>query len=212
MDKKVVAILLPLSWELVSKHFLLSIVGMSLEAERNGLHCNLIQCSQGFTDENREILTAVALRQKSDYLFHLDADQTYPHDTIYRFVSWLEANDKDVIGGLTPIRTNPNLSLTFRFGEEGEKLWNPTNVPSMTGVRKVDGMGFGGIMTTARVYEKLEQPYFIKRMTDERGRKFGEDVQFYFQCRQKGIEVYCDTDCLNGHIITGIVLPEVPSA
>lgn len=218
MEKKLVSILLPLTWEHVSKHFMLALVGLVRSGERAGFECNLILSSQGYTDDNRDLLTKIALKQGAEYLFHIDADQTYPAPSISKLITWLEANDEDVIGGITPIRTNPNMPLTFKFGDEsiGEKYWVPVNTPVMTGVQKVDGMGFGGIMTTARVYDKIGGYPWFKRMGKEvdtyGNQQLGEDVTFYKKCRDAGVAVWCDTDLRNGHVMTGVFMLEAPRA
>ena len=66
-------------------------------------------------------------------------------------------------------------------------------------------MGFGGIMMAGEVLKKIDQPYF-PRTRDEAMQSFvGEDFGFYNNCRNAGIDVWCDTDLHYSHMVSTAV-------
>lgn len=198
-----VRMLLPLSWDFVPKHTMLSLMGMMRSAERAGFDVDILVTGAGWTDDNREILTRIALEQGTDYLFHIDADQTYPHDSIQRLI----AHNKPVVSSLTPNRMNPGMTITFRKGNpDDSRTFMPVTYAKNSGLLLVGATGGGGVMVNCDVFETMLKPPFFARMEDPKsGHRFGEDLAFFWRCWQAGIDCYVDTDVCNGHVVTGVI-------
>ena len=68
------------------------------------------------------------------------------------------------------------------------------------GLIKVDGMGLGGVMTSPQVFRIFERPWFCQMWNTEERYRPGVDFQFYANCKRAGIDVWCDTDLVYGHM------------
>ena len=133
-------------------------------------------------DEARNNLAEAALNDGCDYVLWLDADQTFPPDTLFR----LAAHDLPIVGCNYAIRHNPNaLSSAWRDGKRIE--------PKDTGLEPVDVLGLGVCLVKRKVFETLPRPWFEPY-------RHGEDGYFCEKARQHGIIPHVDHSLKVGHI------------
>lgn len=104
------------------------------------------------TDRNRNIILERLLKQGVDYVLWLDADMLYPHDIIVKYLE----HDFDIMGCLYFKRAEPYDPVGYAPGSvEGKyRPLNPVLIRPNT-VYEVPGIGYGGMMVNARVYEGL---------------------------------------------------------
>ena len=72
------------------------------------------------------------------------------------------------------------------------------NANICNGLMKVDVASMGGMMMKPTIFEKLKFPYFNTGWS--KTTYVGEDIYFYRQCKNKGIDVWCDPGLKFGHM------------
>lgn len=198
---KKVVVVSPMSWDYVPTSFLLSWTNI-LTYAIGRYHMPIIVNKTPYLDYARDSLAKEALKENPDYILWLDADQTYPQETPEILMKHVD-DGKLVVGGVTPLRqtgqamiydfTNKRHVVKFR------KKFKPRAKPI-----KVGGMGMGGIMVHPAVFKRLKYPYFQMEWNKETDRKSGEDIVFYQNCKDVGLDVWCGTDLHYGHIVSGV--------
>jgi hypothetical protein len=201
--KRIVACI-PLSWDYIPSLFFHSWNKMNYYAYGK-YDLMLITHSSCYMDTMRDALVLAARRHKPDYILWIDADQLYPEDTPEVLMKHIDT-DKSVVGGLTPHSMTGAVNVWDFLHNDGIML--PRKVVPGHGVIRVDAMGMGGVMMKPEVFEKLNLPCFTMRWNSKLARYPGEDVQFYANCKKKGIDVWCDTNLVFGHIVTRAVTVE----
>lgn len=199
VKSRLVICCIPLSWKFIPVDFFESwckMVGYSIGKYQLGM----ITANCCYMDKMRDDLGKNAMKYKPDYLLWLDADQIYPADTPERLMRHVD-NGKLVVGGLTPDRASGE-PLVYEIvpGDEGVIKRNDVTVGQ--GLIKVDAMGFGGIMTSPKVFKIMKPPYFQMTWNRKLRGTLGEDVRFYNNCKHAGIDVWCDTNLLYEHLNT----------
>jgi len=163
----------------------------------------ILTCDGAYQDKIRDMIAAKALEVKPDYIFWVDADQTYPENTPEVLMRHIDAG-KMIVGGLVPHRStgNPNVWKSI----PNSPLYQPREVYPGEGLIKVDSMGQGGMMMNPEVLRKMEYPWFRMSWNPEIRDMIGMDFTFYANCKRAGIDVWCDTDLVFGHL----AVKEVP--
>lgn len=201
--KRIIACV-PLSWDFVPALFFHSWNKMMYYAQGK-YDLRLISTSSCYMDTMRDDLVIAAQRHKPDYLLWLDADQLYPEETPEILMNHIDSG-KSVVGGLTPKDTQGGVNVYNLVHAEG--IVSPIAVIPGCGLMKVDAMGMGGVMMKLGTLEKLDLPCFTMRWDSKIARYPGEDIQFYANCKKAGIDVWCDTDLVFGHIVTRAIIIE----
>ena len=196
---KYVPICVPASWPYVPTKFFYNCFKLISRGGQDGYTMNLVYSTSPFMDTCRDELMEAAIKAGADYILFLDADQLYPLDTVSRLAKHID-DGKLVVGGMTPHRTEGRAILfDWKPEDPWQGKWNQTIGPD-TGVVKVGGMGFGGVMVSPKVAEIIPFPRFEMVGHPEFHYKIGEDVAFYKKCADNGIDVWCDTSLRNKHL------------
>lgn len=153
--------------------------------------------SLAYSDKLKDLMARDCLKIPCDYIFWIDADQTYPKDTPERLMKHIDSG-KSIVGGLVPHRGNglPNIYNSI----PGSSLYQHKKVYPGDGLIKVDAMGFGGVMMKPEVFQKMEYPWFRMKWNNEINDMLGMDFTFYGNCAKAGIDVWCDTDLVFDHL------------
>ena len=201
--KRIVACV-PLSWDFVPALFFHSWNKMMYYSQGK-YDLRLISSNSCYMDTMRDDLVIAAQRHKPDYVLWIDADQLYQEETPEILMKHIDSG-KSIVGGLTPKGLEGEVNV-YDF-VHGSGIITPRQVIPGHGVIKVDAMGMGGVMVKPEVFEKLDLPCFTMRWESKIARYPGEDIQFYANCKKFGIDVWCDTDLIFGHIVTKAVILE----
>jgi len=196
MSDKLILCCLPLSWDYVARFFFLSWSDMQ-EYSVGRYRMALLTCDGAYQDKIKDMMATKALGVNPDYILWLDADQTYPANTPEVLMRHIDSG-KDVVGGLVPHRTTGNPNVWKNIPDS--HLYQPREVYPNDGLIKVDGMGFGGVMMTPKVFSKMPYPWFRMSWDNEINDRIGMDFVFYANCKRTGIDVWCDTDLVFGHL------------
>lgn len=148
-----------------------------------------------------------ALSSDVDYVFFLDADMIYPHDSLVTLLS----HDKEVVQGFYVTRRLPTLPVHFNTIKLDGHLAEESNrvFPEHGLVEQAAG-GFGGVLVRRDVLEKMQFPYFKLYFDEQETGKvlLGEDIYFFLQLEKLGIKAWLDCDLHFGHLINGAMYPD----
>lgn len=134
----------------------------------------------------REILAEAALTGGADHILWLDADQTFPPDTLLRLLAhdlpFIGCNYRKRIPG-KQVSASHNLVDGVPIGVQ----------PRSEGIEPVDLLGFGVALTKASLFGALKRPWFDDG-------QFGEDGYFSQQAAAAGFQPHIDHSIKVGHI------------
>jgi hypothetical protein len=135
-------------------------------------------------DINREKLAEQALDHGSDFLLWLDADHTFPPETLAQLLVHMEK--AQVVGCNYARRASPTTPVAhMRRGE----AWCPIHTTQMKAdarnVEQVDFMGLGVCLMAAGVFGAIERPWFAPH-------PIGEDGYFFEKLGKAGILAFVD--------------------
>ena len=150
----------------------------------------------------RNLIAQNAVKAGFDQVLWLDADMTFPSDTLTRLDEDMQG--RDLVTGLYFTRKEPivptlHKEIHWSIREDG---WVDGGATLYRDYPKdqlfeIAGCGFGCVMTSARL---------LKRMIEKFGSPFyplmgmGEDSTFCFRATQDGFKLYCDSRIKCGHI------------
>lgn len=140
----------------------------------------------------RESLAEAAVEGGASHILWLDNDMTFPVDTLERLL----AHGKPIVGANYSQRRRPCTPVAMEDG-----AWVHTN-PDDTGLRAVDFVGMGVMLTETSVFQHMPRPWFSLARTGA-GKLVGEDVWFCIKARDElKIRTYIDHDLSKeiGHI------------
>lgn len=162
-----------------------------------GFDFQVIIATEGFTiAENRLYCVCKALQNKSDYLFFVDDDMTFPPDTLERLI----AHGKEVTGVNLYSRCLP-LKSTIIFLEESYDLDGDDYEPKIPDhLFEVEGVTGGCLLIDLSIMDKLRKPWFGFETNEHGITTLGEDIWFTRRAREAGFKVWCDPTIIVGHL------------
>lgn len=150
----------------------------------------------------RQIACDYALDSGFDVLVQLDDDATFPPDTIRRLLS----HQKEVVCALAYQRKPPHGACIFEVGPDGV-MGGHLEGWEHTGLRKVDVSGYHCSVLRTSVIKKLRDAG-IRQYFGGFENKVGEDFAFSLNLKKIGVQVYCDTELISGHLGAAIHVDE----
>ncbi|MQY80657.1 MAG: methyltransferase domain-containing protein [Dehalococcoidia bacterium] len=174
---------------------------------------NLLTCTKHSVDYARNLL---AKKLDRDWLFFMDADQSFPNDVLQRLMSW----NLDIISGIVFQRGGEPIPMVYKYIMEGEgggnyymplvkELKEYLDMQKVElegakqaiclppyGVLEVDGVSAGCLLIHRRVFDELEEPYF--KCNDNTS--CGEDFYFCRKAQAAGFKIFADPSVMCGHL------------
>lgn len=136
----------------------------------------------------RALIARQALEAGADYLFWLDDDMRFPPHALLRLLG----HQKDIVGCNYITRNMPPRPTARNMDPNGVDFWAVPSAPDAEGLEEVDALGFGCLLMHARVFEKLDQPWFSMPYSPQKGSHVGEDVYFCINASKAGFSTYLD--------------------
>lgn len=195
--------------------FLKNLMGLR---RSDGVSFEYLQVSRAPIHMARQMAADFAVDRGFDWMVQIDDDATFPSDVLRQLTS----HNKDIVCALAYQRKPPHLPCVFELGdanEKGERLMGaPMDGIEKTGMRRVDISGYHCSIIRTSVFKRLRDG-----LKDDKGNvtvpgtrqyyggfdnKVGEDFAFSLNCKKLGIQIYCDTNIISGHIGSSIVVDE----
>lgn len=157
---------------------------------------HFIISTKGYTcAENRNWITAQAIKNDCTHLLLLDDDMVYEKDSINRLI----AHDRDIVGATYSVRSiefpegvNPLVIEYFEKEDdkklEGEELF------------KCKALGGGLLLFKLDILEKFRKPLFWYKVHDVGMITMSNDWWFCESAREAGHDVWCDPSLRPKHI------------
>jgi len=182
------AIGVPLSWTHAPADFT-----FSLQMLKKPPGTEIVRASSGPIDEMRNLIVLRALEMDCTHVLFLDADMTFPEDTIFRLLS----HGLPIVGGLMFKRRPPFDPLVM----VGERHRLQVLYDYKPGLNRVTATGTGCLLIDSRVFDDVPYPWFRFGTTDD-GAPIGEDVGFCYAAQDAGYPIYVDADVKTEHLTT----------
>jgi len=151
----------------------------------------------------RNKIASKALEQNADYLLFLDDDMVFKPDLLVNLLK----HDKDIVGGLTFLRTEPHEPSFYMRNSDGE-TFNPIYMWKPKDLVKCDAIGMAATLIKKSVFEKMYESSKKKFNVWGFFEGYAEDLNFCSKATMLGFDVFCDTSQLVGHITTKIIMYE----
>lgn len=137
-----------------------------------------------------------------EWIFWLDDDMVFPHDTLIRLLR----HNKDIVGA-TYCRRSPPYDVhgkTLAAAENGM----PLNVD--TGLVEMVGMPTGILLTRRDIFKKLPKPWWRLGIDEAKQQQIGEDYMFSKMARDLGYQLWLDVDLSKeiGHVAEKVIYTE----
>lgn len=154
----------------------------------------------------RNIIIQQAFDNDCTHIFFMDDDMIFPQDTLIKLEKHLDNSDIHIVSALYLSRAFPHRPVFFDKAYENGycKYFGLTN---QTGLVKGVNCGFGAVLISTKVFDKLEKPYVRLGEIEKDG--WCDDIGFFNRCRENGFDVYCDLDIPIGHMSTMTIWPEI---
>jgi hypothetical protein len=150
--------------------------------------------SKGTMIFNQRIdLVREAMNEGCEWIMWLDTDMRFPRDMLVRLL----AHKKDIVAANYVTRQVPPEPVSFQLTDDG-KLWRrvPTLAAS-TGLEKVTGAPMGCMLTSAKVFKKMDKPdvpMFWFQYSTKNHTTLGEDIYFCINAGRYGFDIFIDHD------------------
>jgi hypothetical protein len=156
----------------------------------NGISVSIINHRGGDAAENRNRMVDLGRAQGIEWYFFVDADMTFPPDTLVRLLRW----NVDVVGADYRMRGAPYDKIGL--GPDGKPV--PPDTDPAEGLVERSIIGLGCVLVKATVFEKLAEPWFARtwiseHATPDNPHGFSTDDSYFFHyCRHHGFKLWCD--------------------
>lgn len=144
--------------------------------------------------KSRNLMIEAALEQNCTHILFIDDDTAFKPDMAMRLLS----HDKDIVTGLYYMRNFPHRPVIFGEAlEDGKCLYRYLR-PEDTGLIEIVAAGLGCCLIKTEVFRKMEKPWV--RLGELESDQWCDDIGFFKRVREAGFKMYCDVDCMVGHM------------
>ena len=153
--------------------------------------------------KNRNLIIRQAIQHQCTHVLFIDDDMTFEPDTLNRLL----AHDKDMVTGFYLMRNYPHKPILFDMREKDGSCrpWWPSD--EQRGLVKVVNAGLGMCLIKIDVFLKMPEPWItLGELTKD---DWCDDISFFNRARDLGFELYCDLDCICGHMAGVTIKPQL---
>jgi len=152
----------------------------------------ITQVQGSILPRNRADLVEENRKAGVSHLMWFDDDMRFPIDVIPRLLHW----DVDIVCANYRMRNTPTESTVT--GLDGAVIFSR----EQTGLEEVARAGMGVMLTTLKVFDAIEKPYFMFGYVQDENYYVGEDVLLCQKWREAGFSIFIDHDLSKevGHI------------
>ena len=198
-----IAVGIPHINEKIHARFVDSLVGLIVKSVQEGLEIVRITTFRDPITFSRNKIASKALAADVDYLLFLDDDMVFKADLLINLIKV----DKDIVGGLTFIRSEPHEPSMYMINSDG-KTYNPIYLWKPGDIVECDAIGMAATLIKREVFEKMKGISMIYKdiwgFYDNEDFT-GEDLRFCQKARELGLKIHCDTSQLVGHLTEKVI-------
>lgn len=145
------------------------------------------------------MITDQILELKPDYVFWTEMDMILPSYTVTRLLKHIQQYDLKVLSGVYFLRGSGEPCLYRQCISNKEHKYAHTRMATFpkNSIFPVGVPGVGCVMFKREVFEGLKKPIW-----DDQEGECGQDMYFYTNLREKGIQVYADSSVICDQIDT----------
>jgi hypothetical protein len=144
-----------------------------------------IFADEGSIELKRTRLALAARQSAADYILWLDADHTFPADTLLR----LMMHNLPIVGCNFLNRAGNRATAVM----SQDRFVETTREKAEAGeVEQVGAIGFGLVLMKAPVLDVVPKPWFRTEIGEDGACTVGEDVHFCNHARAAGVPIYVD--------------------
>lgn len=136
------------------------------------------------------------------WLMFIDSDMTFDHNHILRLIE----NDVDIVSGLYFQKGVPYKPLVYIHKPESKK-YEYARLEDIRKERlfKCDGVGAGFLLIKHTAIQKFDKEFTLKEgfpfdLAFTCPGMLGEDFSFCYRAKKLGMDIYCDSTVMLGHI------------
>jgi hypothetical protein len=155
----------------------------------------LVEREGALGPDNRNHLAQMALDGDYTHLFLVDADMSFPGDTLERLL----AHKKDLIGASYNYRAFPRKTVVKLLDSQGGMYAPPSELHARE-VFKCYAIGSGLKLVSTQALAHIPRPWFALDFDKDGMLSVSDDVWFCQQARRVGIDTWCDPTIKAGHI------------
>ena len=150
---------------------------------------HIIVSTKGYnTAENRNFISAQAVKNNCTHLLLTDDDMIYEPDSLDKL---LEAK-KDIVGAKYSVRSEVEKGveaevIEYLDGEDTSKLF------------RCNSIGGGLLLIKTSVFKKIEQPFFWYEIYDNGMVRMSNDWWFCRNARKFGVDIWCQPEIKPSH-------------
>jgi len=161
---------------------------MIIHAAKAGVDLEYLTASLANLPFVREMLVAEARKRDAVFILWIDADQTFPEDSLERLL----AADRPVIGCNIPSRFPPHApSAACAALGKVKRVQTTAELAARGEIERVDSIGLGFCLMKTSVLDAIEGALFQFAQGKD-GHLIGEDVWLFQRLREHGVEVFVD--------------------
>jgi hypothetical protein len=165
--------------------FTLALAGMLVHTARAIPDEIRTMLAQGPLLDVREGLVHAARSWGADWILWLDADHTFPNDTLLRLL----AHDRDVAACNYARRAGATEPVAQK---DGQLVQTTEALARSNALDPCDATGLGVCLMRASVFDRLEPPYFQLELKPDGSGYVSEDFTLFKRLKAAGIEARID--------------------
>jgi len=152
----------------------------------------LVEREGALGPDNRNHLAQMALDGGHTHLFLVDADMSFPGDTLTRLLE----HKKDIVGAAYNYRAFPRRTVV-KIKRDGQ-VYSPDRLPES--LFACHAIGSGVKLVTTQALAHMPRPWFALDFDKDGMLSVSDDVWFCQQAARVGIETFCDPTIRAGHV------------
>jgi len=150
---------------------------------------------------SRNLMIQQALDTNCTHILFIDDDVLVKPDVLIRLAS----HDKDVVSGLYCMRNYPHTPIIFDEALDDGRCRNHLLSDGENGLIPIVNAGLGLILMKLDMFRKLEKPWIRLGQIDKD--QWCDDIEFFNRVRAAGYKMFCDLECIGGHMATAVIWP-----
>lgn len=159
-------------------------------------------CHDRSPAKGRNLIIEQAFIYDCTHILFIDDDMAYKPESLNQLLE----HDLDIVTGLYLSRAYPHQPLIFDCADEdGRCLYSYLNANEPR-LKEVVAAGLGYCLIKTDVFRKLEKPWV--RLGEIDSQEWCDDIGFFKRVREAGFKIFCDMECLVGHMGTMVIWPQ----